>query len=97
MIGYPRPVRGFGAWRRRFLPVVGGKVVLSSFFAGETSLGEFRVPHEIVAPADPGLGAATVLVEPPHWFHSPLGRDLIVGQEVIFSKGIRYASVPPTF
>ena len=65
----------------------------SGLFEGETSLGEFRVPYEIVAPTEPELGNGTVLVEPPHWAVPPLGRDFVIGREVIFSKGISYASV----
>ena len=33
----------------------------TGMFEGETSLGEFRVPYEIVAPEDPTLGTGTVL------------------------------------
>lgn len=62
-------------------------------FVGTTSLGDFRVPYEIVAPADPELASGTVLVEAPHWAFAPVGRDLILGRDLIFGRGISYASV----
>ncbi|MDX1616539.1 MAG: alpha/beta hydrolase domain-containing protein [Candidatus Promineifilaceae bacterium] len=65
----------------------------TGLFEGETSLGPFRVPYEIIAPADPGAGAATVLMEPPHWAIPPFGRDYVIGRNVIFTRGISYASV----
>src|SRR5688572_308770 len=36
-------------------------------FEGETSTGGFRVPYQIIAPADPTEGNGTVLVEPSHF------------------------------
>lgn len=65
----------------------------TGLFEGETSLGEFRVPFEIVAPDAPGQGNRTVLVEPPHWALAPLGRDLVIGRDLVFGSGFSYASV----
>lgn len=65
----------------------------TGFFEGETSLGEFRAPYEIIAPEEPSLGNRTVLVEPPHWAFAPLGRDLVIGRDRLFEAGFSYASV----
>lgn len=65
----------------------------TGMFEGETSLGAFRVPYEIVAPEDPDFGTGTVLVEPPHWSFPPVGRDLVIGRDIIFGSGMSYASV----
>lgn len=62
-------------------------------FVGTTTDGAFRVPFEIVAPVDPGQGCGSVLVEAPHWALAPVGRDLVLGRELIFGRGISYASV----
>jgi hypothetical protein len=62
-------------------------------FEGATSLGGFRVPYEIVAPADPSLGNGAVLVEPPHFFFGPLGRDFWLTRELVFGRGLSYAAV----
>lgn len=62
-------------------------------FEGETSLGEFRVPYEIVAPAQPSAGNGTVVVEPPHFALGTLGRDGVLTPELLFGKGFRYAAV----
>ncbi|MBS3800878.1 MAG: hypothetical protein KGY40_07830, partial [Thioalkalivibrio sp.] len=57
------------------------------------SLGDFSVPFEIVAPADPSLGNGTVLVKPPHFLFPPSGRDLVLGRDLLFGRGFSYASV----
>jgi hypothetical protein len=62
-------------------------------FEGESALGAFRVPFEVVAPADPGLGKNTLLFEPPHSGFSTVGRNLILGPDLIFGRGLRFASV----
>lgn len=62
-------------------------------FRGETTLGAFRVPYEIVAPENPGLGNGTVLVEPPHFSGGTGGRDGVLGPELLFGNGYSYASV----
>lgn len=65
----------------------------TGLFQGETSLGEFRVPFEIVAATDPGSNNGTVLIEPPHFFFGPAGRDLVLGRELLFGTGYSYVSV----
>lgn len=65
----------------------------TGMFEGETSLGTFRVPYEIVAPEEPSLGNGTVLMEPPHFAFGPLGRDGVLGRDLIFGSGFSYASV----
>lgn len=65
----------------------------TGFFGGETSLGEFRVPYEIVAPEDPTQSNGSVLVEPPHFLFGPLGRDFSLGHDVVFQTVSGYASV----
>lgn len=62
-------------------------------FQGVTSLGAYDVPFEIVAPADLSEGNGSVLFEPPHWFFPPVGRDFYIGRDLIFGRGISYASV----
>lgn len=62
-------------------------------FEGTTSLGDYSVPFEVVAPANPSEGSGAVLLEAPHWSFAPLGRDLILGRDLVFGRGISYASV----
>lgn len=68
-------------------------VLHSGRFEGATSLGDFRVPYEIVAPANPAAGVRTLLVEPPHFAFGFVGRDIVLGREFLFARGLRYASV----
>lgn len=65
----------------------------TGFFEGVTTLGEFRVPYEIIAPDDPSLGNGTVLVEPPHFAFGPVGRDVVLGRGFLFASGLSYAAV----
>lgn len=73
----------------------------TGMFEGETSLGAFRVPYEIVAPEDPRQGNGTVLVEPPHFAFGPIGRDQNLGtgfllereEHFLFERGFSYAAV----
>lgn len=62
-------------------------------FEGTTSMGDFAVPFEVVGPVDLARNARTVLFEAPHWSFAPLGRDLILGRNLIFNRGISYAAV----
>lgn len=62
-------------------------------FVGRSSLGEFRMPYEIIAPIRPELGNGTVLVEPPHFGFGPAGRDFVLGRELLFGRGFSYAAV----
>lgn len=65
----------------------------TGMFEGETSLGAFRVPYEIVAPEDPDQGNGTVLVEPPHFSLGAIGRDFVLGRAFLFDRGFSYAAV----
>jgi hypothetical protein len=65
----------------------------TGLFEGETSLGAFRVPYELVSPADPALGNGTVLIEPPHFLLGPAGRDLVLTRALVFGEGFGYAAV----
>ena len=62
-------------------------------FVGETSKGAFRVPFEMIAPADPRRGNRTVVVEPPHFVFGPTGRDNVLGHELLFERRFSHASV----
>jgi hypothetical protein len=62
-------------------------------FVGTTALGSYRMAFEIVAPADPGLGNGTVLIEPPHFVLGTWGRDLVLGQAFVFGHGFSYTTV----
>jgi len=62
-------------------------------FEGTTSMGDYSVPFEVVAPADPADATGTVLFEAPQWAFAPFGRDLIIGRNTIFNRGISYAAV----
>jgi hypothetical protein len=62
-------------------------------FVGTTALGDYRMAFEIVAPANPGLGNGTVLIEPPHSGFGPAGRDLVLGRDFVFGHGFSYATV----
>jgi len=63
-------------------------------FQGSTELGEFDVPFEFVAPAEPGAGNGTVLVEPPHFTFGTAGvRDLNLTPRLLFNRGFAYAAV----
>lgn len=62
-------------------------------FEGTTSMGDFSVPFEVIAQANPEDDTGTVLFEPPQWAFAPFGRDLILGRGLIFGRGISYASV----
>ena len=65
----------------------------TGFFAGATSLGAFRMPYEIIAPEDPSQGNGTVLVEPPHFGFGTVGRDAVLGRDLLFGNGFSYAAV----
>jgi Alpha/beta hydrolase domain len=65
----------------------------SGRFVGSTSLGEFRMPYEVIAPAEPSLGNRTVLVEPPHFSFGPVAREFVLGREFLFGRGYSYVSV----
>ena len=62
-------------------------------FVGASSQGEFRVPFEIVTPANPKRGNGRVVFEPPHFLFGTIGRDVAIGQELLFGRRFTYASV----
>ena len=62
-------------------------------FVGATSLGGFRMPYDIIAPAKPSRGNGTVLMEPPHFAFGAVARDFVLGREFLFDRGYSYASV----
>jgi hypothetical protein len=65
----------------------------TGFFEGTTSLGDFRVPYEIVAPEDLAAGKRAVLVEPPHFAFGQAGRDLVLTRTLLFGSRFSYAAV----
>jgi hypothetical protein len=73
----------------------GGVAVIrtTGMFEGVTSLGAFRVPFEIVIPEDPAHSIGVVLVEPPHFAFGPIGRDGVLGRDLLFGMGFAYAAV----
>jgi len=68
-------------------------VKVTGRFEGTTGQGEFRVPFEIVVPARSDRGNGTVLIEPPHFAQRFSARDDYLGQEFLFGRGYRWASV----
>jgi hypothetical protein len=62
-------------------------------FVGSTALGAYRMAFEIEAPADPGRGNGTVLIEPPHFVAGLWGRDLNLGQAFVFGHGFSMLTV----
>jgi hypothetical protein len=65
----------------------------SGRFEGTTDLGDFDVPFELVAPADPAAGNGTVLVEPSHFTLGPGVRDLVLTPRFLFNRGYGYATL----
>lgn len=62
-------------------------------FVGVTSKGAYRVPYEIIAPANPWSGNGVVIVEPPHFLLGLPGRDGTLGHTLLFGRGYSHASV----
>jgi hypothetical protein len=63
-------------------------------FAGTTAKGDFVMPYQIYAPANPSQGNGVLLFEPPHFVYGPaIGRDATLGRELLFSNGFAHASV----
>jgi len=62
-------------------------------FQGSTDLGEFDVPFEFVAPAEPAEGSGTVLVEPSHFTLGTGVRDLILTRRFLFNRSFGYAAL----
>jgi len=62
-------------------------------FQGATELGEFDVPFEFVAPADPAAAEGTAVFEPPHFGSGPLMRELVLGPRLLFKRGFTYVAV----
>jgi hypothetical protein len=68
-------------------------LMFSGRFVGETSKGGYRMPFEIVAPADPAEGNGRVLFEPPHFVYGAAARIGVIGPELLFGRGFSYATV----
>lgn len=68
-------------------------LLYSGRFVGETSKGAYRMPFEIVAPADPAEGNGRVLFEPPHFLYGAAARIGVIGPELLFGRGFSHASV----
>lgn len=62
-------------------------------FEGTTEQGAFRVPFELVVPKRRKQGNGIVLIEPPHFAQRFSGRDDYLGQQFLFGRGYRWASV----
>lgn len=61
-------------------------------FVGTTA-GDYSVPFEIVAPADPALGNGAVLMEPLHAFGGSPGGIGYLTPEFLFTRGFSLAAV----
>ncbi|HEX8139663.1 MAG TPA: alpha/beta hydrolase domain-containing protein [Pyrinomonadaceae bacterium] len=64
----------------------------SGRFVGETAKGDYIVPYEITAPANPTEGNLRLIVEPPH-FKDRLVVLRVLGQEFFFNRNFSHASV----
>lgn len=64
----------------------------SGEFAG-TAAGDYSVPFEIVAPADPAQGNGVVVVEPFHPLGGAIGREAYLTPEFLFELGFSYAGI----
>ena len=62
-------------------------------FVGATTNGEFRVPFEIIAPADTDDANGIVVFEPPHFIFGASAKDGALGSELLFERRFSYASV----
>lgn len=63
-------------------------------FMGTTAKGDFIMPYQIYAPANPDDGNGAVLFEPSHWAYGPaIGRDVFLGRDLLFTRGFSHASV----
>ena len=62
-------------------------------FVGWTRQGEFRVPYEIVAPAETRRSNRKLVFEPPHFAFGPSGRDSTLGPDMLFNRRYTHATV----
>lgn len=62
-------------------------------FVGTTSRGDYRVPYELVAPANKRSGNGTVVFEAPHFAFGAAGRDVVLGEEILFNRRYSHATV----
>lgn len=62
-------------------------------FAGTTAKGDFIMPYQIIAPANPDEGNGAVLIEPPHFVYGAIGLDGFLGDDVVLGRGFSHAMV----
>lgn len=58
-----------------------------------SAAGKYRVPYEIVAPANPAEGNGRLVLEPPHRQGGPGSRDLWLTRPFLFGRGFSHAQV----
>jgi alpha/beta hydrolase family protein len=68
-------------------------VQYDGLFVGKTSRGNYRVPYQISAPANPRRANRTVLVEPPHFVAGTELRERSLGRPFLFGRRFLHASV----
>ena len=68
-------------------------VQYDGIFEGQTSTGTYRVPYRITAPANPGRGNHTVLVEPSHFASGLATLNTFLGRDFLLSRGFVHAGI----
>ena len=61
-------------------------------FVGTTA-GDYSVPFEIVAPANPAQGNGIVILEPLHLMGGAIAREAYLTPEFLFTQGFSYAAI----
>ena len=86
---------GLGEPRVTQLGTFGGidYVQYDGIFQGQTSTGAYRVPYRITAPADPGRGNRTILVEPSHYVGGLGALEFWLGRDFLLSRGFVHAGI----
>lgn len=60
---------------------------------GTSSNGPYRVPYDIIAPADPAHASGRIIVEPAHQSFPLAARDSFLGNEFLGSRGDAHALI----